>query len=140
MNRIYWISILIILIPVLFSCIGNSAKEKDGISEVTMSFKETVYDFGTIPFDSDGRCYFEFINNSDQPLLVNTVRTSCGCTRPEWPEEPVNPGNKGRIGITYNTKITGAFHKSITVYSNANNSPVKLFIKGNVEAGKEEKS
>jgi hypothetical protein len=97
-----------------------------------MNFENTVHDFGEIPFESDGRCYFEFTNEADEPLIVNVVRTTCGCTRPEWPKEPVQPGETSKIGITYNTKIKGKFHKSITVYSNAENSPVKLFIKGNV--------
>ena len=65
--------------------------------------------------------------------MVNVVRTTCGCTRPEWPEEPVAPGEKGKIGITYNTQIPGNFQKTITVYSNADDSPTKLMIKGKVE-------
>ncbi len=65
--------------------------------------------------------------------MINVVRTTCGCTRPEWPEKPVAPGEKGKIGITYNTKLAGNFQKSITVYSNAKDSPTKLMIKGNVE-------
>jgi hypothetical protein len=121
------------LILLTGSCI-NEGSSKDKILEAaSMKFENTVYDFGTIPYDSDGRCHFEFTNDSEQALIVNVVRTTCGCTRPEWPENPVKPGEKGRIGITYNTKIEGRFQKSITVYSNAENSPVKLFIKGNVE-------
>ncbi len=101
-----------------------------------MKLDNAVYDYGTIEYDSNGRCYFEFTNDSDQELIVNTVRTSCGCTRPEWPKEPVKPGEKGQIGVSYNTRLPGTFHKNITVYSNAVNSPVKLFIKGKVEKRK----
>jgi hypothetical protein len=132
-------SIFLILLNGFFSCNAKSGKAVESNSEISMKFTKTVHDFGTIPFNSDGRCYFEFTNTSDEPLIVNTVRTTCGCTRPEWPKEPVNPGEKGNIGITYNTKISGAFQKSITVYSNAKNSPVKLFIKGTVEENPEEK-
>lgn len=99
-----------------------------------ISFEEKIYDFGTIAYESDGRCYFEFTNSSDINLIINNVRTSCGCTRPSWPEEPIPPGKTERIGISYNTKIAGKFSKTITVYSNAKSSPTKLFIKGNVEA------
>jgi hypothetical protein len=72
------------------------------------------------------------MNHSKVPLVINTVKTSCGCTDPEWPKEPVWPGEKGIIRVTYNTSIKGAFRKSITVYSNARNSPSKLFITGEV--------
>jgi hypothetical protein len=121
------------LILIAFSCINEGSTKERNTEASSIKFENTVYDFGTIPYDSDGRCHFTFINDSDQPLIVNVVRTTCGCTRPEWPENPVKPGEKGRIGITYNTKIEGRFQKGITVYSNAENSPVKLFIKGNVE-------
>lgn len=126
---------LLIISTLLFGSCGNEGKAKSENEQLSsIQFESTVYDFGTIPYNSDGRCYFNFTNDSDQPLIVNVVRTTCGCTRPEWPEEPVQPGEKERIGITYNTKIVGRFQKSITVYSNAENSPVKLFIKGNVES------
>jgi hypothetical protein len=125
--------LLIISILLLGSCgnEGNGKADKERPSSI--EFENTVYDFGSIAYNSDGRCYFNFTNNSDIPLIVNVVRSTCGCTRPEWPEKPVQPGDKERIGITYNTKIVGRFQKSITVYSNAKNSPVKLFIKGSVE-------
>ena len=139
MKRIYLSSIASLLVLFLFSCQSRSDEAKEDSSEVIMKFTETIHNFGTIPYESDGRCYFEFTNNSNEPLVVNTVRTSCGCTRPEWPKEPVHPGEKGRIGVSYNTKISGTFQKSITVYSNAKNSPVKLFIKGTVEENMEEK-
>ena len=129
--------LLITVMVIGFSSCKNS--QKTGTEEnpkAAISFESTVHDFGTIPFDSDGRCYFEFTNTSDVPLVVNVVRTSCGCTRPEWPEEPVSPGGKGKIGITYNTRLPGNFQKSITVYSNAEDSPVKLMIKGKVEVRK----
>ncbi len=116
-----------------FSCNNQNTAEEDEATKPRIDFESTMHDFGTIPYQGDGRCYFEFTNDSEEELIVNTVRTTCGCTRPEWPEEPVKPGEKSRIGISYNTKIEGRFQKSITVYSNAENSPVKLFIKGNVK-------
>ncbi|MFW5820263.1 MAG: DUF1573 domain-containing protein [Bacteroidota bacterium] len=129
--------ILVLFINITFffqySCNNENSNNSNETSSVIIKFENTVYDFGTIEYNSDGRCYFEFTNDSHQDLIINVVRTTCGCTRPEWPDEPVMPGEKGRIGITYNTKLPGRFHKSISVYSNAENSPVKLFIKGIVK-------
>ena len=98
----------------------------------SIQFLDTFYNFGDIQYESNGRCYFEFTNTSKKDLIINNVKTSCGCTRPEWPEKPIKPGDKGKIGITYNTKISGNFYKNITVYSNTEDSPTKLFVKGNV--------
>ncbi len=128
--------ILIILFSILFTLYFISCKNKTAVSGQNpgskIEFSDTVYDYGDMIYDSDGNCVFEFRNTSDKPLIINNVRASCGCTNAEWPENPVKPGMKGLISIRYNTKITGTFRKSITVYSNADNSPAKLFIKGNV--------
>ena len=66
--------------------------------------------------------------------MLNDVKASCGCTVPDWTRTPVAPKEKGTIKVTYNTNNVGAFTKSITVNSNAINSPVVLTIKGIVTA------
>jgi hypothetical protein len=123
----------IIILSILLTIGCKNSKDKPGTGPLSkIEFKETRYDFGTIPYESDGTCKFEFINISEVPLVINMVKASCGCTSPEWTKDPFEPGKGGVIKITYNTKIKGIFRKSITVYSNAKNSPVVLFIKGEV--------
>lgn len=127
------IKIFILLVIILFPSACNSTKNNSSEEPMAaISFLNTVYNFGDIPYASDGRCYFEFTNTSEKELIIYKVRSSCGCTRPEWPEEPIKSGGKGRIGISYNTKLVGNFNKNITVYSNTEDSPIKLFIKGSV--------
>ena len=75
---------------------------------------------------------FKFTNEGKTPLILNNVRSSCGCTVPSWTKEPVQPGSGGSIKVVYNTASIGAFNKSVTVNSNAVNSTVLLQIKGNV--------
>jgi len=123
---------LVFLLTPLFSCSSKEKQNNSGSELSAIEFNSTNYEFGDIAYASDGRCSFTFKNTSDVPLVINTVRASCGCTSPEWPDNPIEPGKTGSIGITYNTHIPGNFYKSITVYSNSSNSPVKLFIKGNV--------
>jgi hypothetical protein len=60
--------------------------------------------------------------------------TSCGCTVPEWPKEPIPSGNTGVIKVKYDTNRLGTFTKTITVMSNATNSAVTITIKGNIIA------
>lgn len=115
----------------ILSC-NSSEKDSNDVKMASISFLDTQYNFGDIEYNANGRCYFEFTNTSKRELIIHNIRSSCGCTRPEWPEEPIKPGESGKIGITYNTKLPGNFNKNITVYCNTEDSPIKLFIKGNV--------
>jgi hypothetical protein len=99
---------------------------------LVIQFDSMVHDYGTIVKGSDGSCEFVFKNSGKTPLILNNVQASCGCTVPEWTREPVQPGKSGVIKVKYNTQIVSAFNKSITVTSNAKNSPVILSIKGTV--------
>ncbi len=134
MNKIF---VLLLVSSFIFSGCGRSKKESgDQTKDVNNSkieFESTTFDFGQIAYASDGTCLFKFTNSSEEDLLINVVRTSCGCTNPEWPKDPVAPGKSGEIKVKYNTQIAGTFQKSITVFSNAVNSPVKLLIKGVVQ-------
>lgn len=96
-----------------------------------ISFSETLHDYGTIKKDSDGTYDFTFTNNGKIPLVLSNVETSCGCTTPSWPREPIAPGKTGIIKVKYNTVSPGGFQKTITVYSNA--KTITLTIKGTVQ-------
>lgn len=95
-------------------------------------FEEYMHDYGVIEKDGDGSWSFVFKNLGEKAFVINRVRSTCGCTVPEWPREPIEPGASGEITVIYNTKTTGTFLKSVIVYSTAANSPVKLQIKGKV--------
>jgi hypothetical protein len=109
----------------------QAANAKNG-SEI--EFETSEHDFGTIPQGGDGTFEFVFKNTGKEPLVLNNVRSSCGCTVPVWPKEPIKKGDKGVIKVSYNTRITGNFSKSISVYSNSGEAPIVLIIKGKVEA------
>ena len=101
-------------------------------------FEETLHDYGEILQESDGTWSFQFKNLGKDAIVINRVRSTCGCTVPEWPREPIEPGSSGTITVQYNTALTGTFLKSVHVYSTAANSPVKLQIKGKVVPAEEE--
>jgi len=125
-------SILIICVFVL-SSIGLFAQAPVQTStQDSIVFVKTLNDYGTIEQGSDGNCEFKFTNNGKSPLVLSNVQASCGCTVPEWPKEPILPGNTSSIKVKYNTNNQGNFNKSITVSSNAINKTVILQIKGNV--------
>lgn len=97
-----------------------------------IKFNKLVHDYGTIYQNADGNSEFSFTNKGDQPLVLSSVRSSCGCTVPQWPKEPILPGQSGSIRVTYDTKRIGTISKQVTVLSNATESQVTLNIKGNV--------
>ena len=98
-----------------------------------LKFNTLEHDFGTIKQNSDGSFDFTFKNEGKEPLVLSKVRSSCGCTIPTWPRQPILPGETGTIHVVYDTKRLGPFHKSIYVYSNAKKGVITLKIKGKVE-------
>jgi hypothetical protein len=97
-----------------------------------ISFEKTVHDYGTVPYNGDGKCQFEFTNTGKEPLILTNVRSSCGCTVPKWPREPILPGHSDVIDVEYKTNRIGKINKTITVQSNANTATVVLRISGQV--------
>jgi hypothetical protein len=97
-----------------------------------IEFKETTIDYGTIEKGANGVRTFEFTNTGTAPLVISKVSSSCGCTVPKSPKEPIMPGDTGEIEVKYDTKRVMPIRKTITVESNAATSPVSLKIKGEV--------
>jgi hypothetical protein len=91
-----------------------------------------VYDYGTITKGSNGQTYFVFTNTGKEPLIIEKASSSCGCTVPVTPTYPILPGAKDSIAVKYDTNRLGMINKTVTVISNASNSPTIMRIKGNV--------
>lgn len=133
--KLHQISVIGILILVLgYTGCSNTPEEKAMVHGQEIWFDEQMHDYGEIAKDSDGTWAFTFKNLGEEPIVINRVRSTCGCTVPDWPREPIEPGASGEIKVIYNTATTGIFLKSVIVYSTAANSPVKLQIKGKVIA------
>lgn len=98
-----------------------------------LKFAKMSHDFGTIvEKDGDVSVDFEFKNTGDAPLLITRAASSCGCTAPDYPKQPIRPGQTGVVKVTYHAKgRPGPFQKSIQVYDNANKKTM-LTIMGNV--------
>ena len=97
-------------------------------------FDTTVHDYGNIMSGDDGTCEFKFKNTGKEPLILTNVYSSCGCTVPSWPKEPIMPGKSETSKVKYNTNRLGTINKKVTVVSNSENGTIELFIKGNVSA------
>ena len=97
-----------------------------------IQFAEKVINYGKIEKGANGTRVFKFKNEGTEPLVLNSVRASCGCTTPKWTRQPIAPGAEGEITVKYDTNRMGNFHKTVTVNSNAANKTVVLTIKGQV--------
>ena len=105
------------------------------LAQAELKFEKTTHDFGT--FSEDDAVVtttFKFKNTGDTPLIIHQAIASCGCTVPEYTKEPIAPGKKGEIKVTYNGvgRFPGKFRKTITIHSNADNELVRLYIKGDM--------
>jgi hypothetical protein len=98
-----------------------------------LQFKADTHDFGTVAEGPTADYTFTFKNTGKEPLLLQNVSASCGCTTPSWSKEPVLPGQEGTVKASFATQGRGGqpFTKTITVTSNAGTKV--LTIKGEVE-------
>lgn len=117
--------LIMILFVGLISFTGNS---QDQVAKI--KFKSNVIDYGTINKGDDGKRVFEFTNTGNAPLIITKVKSSCGCTVPSWPKEPIMAGETGSIEVKYDTNRVMPIRKTITVTSNADTPTVALKIKG----------
>lgn len=100
------------------------------INAQEFKFEEETINYGKIDKASNGERVFVFTNVGDQPLIIKNIQSSCGCTVPKKPEQPIMPGQKGEIKVSYDTKRVGGFSKTITVFSNAKNPRKMIKIRG----------
>jgi hypothetical protein len=117
----------LLFVCLLFSLAGMCQK-------AVISFDVKEHDFGKVS-EKEGKItyVFEFTNKGNAPLVVTRVQASCGCTTPVWTKEPIEPGKKGTIAVTYNAAgRPGVFTKTINVYTNDSKETITLLIRGEV--------
>ncbi len=126
---------------VLTALFGLNTFAQDGTAIVgsedgpMITLDKDVHDYGTIENGANGACVFKVTNTGNAPLIISFCKGSCGCTVPECPKEPIAPGASAEIKVKYDTKRPGPINKSVTITSNAVNSPSKMIrIKGNVKS------
>jgi hypothetical protein len=116
-----------------FTMAQENEQEEAPLTGAKIAFTEKSYDFGDINQGDKVEYTFEFENTGNEPLILSDVRTTCGCTAPQWPKEPIAPGTKASLKVVFNSAgKTGMQNKVITVMSNAVNSTERVKIVANI--------
>ena len=122
---------IILLLMMLASLVAYAQQEQPEIK-----FDKTVHNFGTFSKKTPVQtAVFAFTNIGKAPLIINQAIASCGCTIPSYTKEPIMPGEKGTVKVTYNGKgkFPGHFKKSITIRTNGKVEMVRLYIEGDMK-------
>lgn len=108
---------LILAIIAIFISLNISADKNSGAS---IEFTNNRHDFGMIKEENGAvKHVFEFTNTGDAPLVILDAKATCGCTRPEYPKNPIKPGEKGKIKVTFlPAGRPGEFNKKINLKTN----------------------
>jgi hypothetical protein len=118
----------------IFSLLMFGIAVKSQIATTKMQLTATEHDFGTFKEEA-GRQTFDFIvtNTGTEPLVIQNVVASCGCTTPDWTKQPIPAGSKGKVTAIYDpANRPGPFNKTLSVYTNTKPEVVVLVIKGEV--------
>lgn len=112
----------------------NQPKEIDPNAKYPkMEFAALEHDFGTINGEDTVETVFTFTNTGEADLVISKAVGSCGCTVPEYPKEPIAPGQKADIKVSFNPKNkNGMQNKTVTLTTNTSTSIEKLTIKANI--------
>ena len=108
-------------------------------AQAEIKFDKRTHNFGTFnEADPSQKAVFTFTNVGDQPLVINQAVASCGCTVPNYTKQPIAPGQKGQISITYDGKgrFPGHFKKTVTVRTNGKVELTRLYVEGVMEEKK----
>jgi hypothetical protein len=133
---------------IVFACVFASCdvRNKDKVANETNLTKQvaitdpttvlvidTVYNFGKVAEGEIVTYNYRFVNTGNKPLIVTEARASCGCTVPEKPTEPIQPGDTGYIKVKFNSeKRVGMASKTVTVLSNAEPAFKEMLLTGEV--------
>lgn len=135
MKKLFTIAVLAVM---TFSISCSQTSQTDSTVDIddqspVIKFEKMVHDYGTITQGDNGTCEFKFTNTGGAPLTLFNVKSSCGCTVPNWPREAIEAGKSAVITVKYDTRRIGPISKSITVTSNGSETPIVLRIKGRIE-------
>ena len=110
--------------------VTGSRSSKSSNQNTQVSVNQTALDFGTFPKEEKQEGSFVLTNTGNGLLVIQDIITSCGCTKVEYSKEPVRPGSTLEVKVIYEAEQAEHLNKTVTVYYNSKNSPLRLTVKG----------
>lgn len=100
----------------------------------TIALSEANYDFGKVKKGESVQHVYEVTNTGTNPLIISQVKPGCGCTAPDYTKDPILPGQKGKITLSFDsTNFDGLVNKQASVYANVEKAPVILSFAADVQ-------
>jgi hypothetical protein len=99
-----------------------------------IKFESLSHNFGKIARGVNKSVIFKFTNNGAKPVAIEFAQAECGCTKPEYKQDPVLKGQSSTIKVTYTAPSDGVFKKKVTVKFAGVPKPIELEIQGEVIA------
>jgi hypothetical protein len=119
----------LLALPTLFFSVAVMAQAK---TDDVIKMNTEKYDFGKIKQGVPVTYYFEIKNISDKPVVVENSWGSCGCTTPEKPTEPIQPGKSAKLKVQYNAAALNHFDKDVYIKLAGIDIPKTVKISGEV--------
>lgn len=130
-------NVMLIATVALIATVFATTSVVGKIAELTgplFSWENTTHNFGEIEKGTPVEHLFNFTNEGDVPLIISSVKASCGCTVANYTKTPIPIGGKGFVSARYNAAKVGAFNKTVTVMANTGSEAIVLTLKGEVAA------
>ncbi len=106
----------------------------DTLNVAKMTFETQNYEFGEVTEGEIVEHTFKFKNTGKAPLVIQGARSTCGCTVPEWPKDPIPVGEEGEIFVRFDTKNKRARQvKPVTITANSYPATTKVYLRGFVK-------
>jgi len=100
-------------------------------SQAKIKFADSKQNFGFVKKGEKVVLQYDFSNAGNQPLIITDAKVECSCTTVKWPKEPIAPGQKGVVEVTFDTAPTyDRQDRAVEIISNAQSSPHKIRYKG----------
>lgn len=122
-------AILAVLVLFVSAAFAQEAKPQAPVIKAdgpVLTLEKDTHDFGDIVQGDVVEHTFKFTNTGNQPLLITNIQTSCGCTTPTWPRDPIMPGGKGELKVGFNS--AGKMYKQTKVLPIISNSVTDVSI------------
>lgn len=127
----YWVVIVIVFIAVVVGIKKNVV-----IPPGYIHFRDTAFNFGSIPEGAIVSHQFRFTNHDTVPASITSFHASCGCTTSDYDPQPVQPGDTGHITVVFNSDgLPGPFNKEAVITTDVRPYTVRLHISGTVLPG-----